>query len=1508
MRRLASIVFKGALWGFIALWLAYTAAYFRFNDATLGAFITRKVSTVERGRFVLERARFPYWGGLASIVLNTAAHVEGEAFTLFDPDGNKVIRVPVVYADIHIQELVVSLAKTALTAGHQFFLTLHFPSAYIPSGWAVIAPTRSTWGQEKVEVNLVEAMTPKKKSESTGGAVIIRVDEVVLGDVGFGMGFSGTDGKPSWWAKLDGVRANAALNYDSSHELATPEGPYFFFRLWNIRSPVAKLQLGEYPFPLENLTAAEFGVHDNVRQDLHFQADGRTLSADVHAEGALVDAYSEHPGVRLTLDVVNGRGPLALLPAPLSTWLSGNPRARVAINGPFSHPIIDGDVHEIDANLEGIKLTDGDAKLHFDEGKLTLHPARGKLARGQASADVDFDLRAGAWSGLVTLKGVDPSAIPKLPRAAATELAGRLDGKVRLSGNLVTRRERIELAHLTAELVRDKGGGHLPRSLKLVGDGEYTPAIIKLKGVTASGEGVTVGADGAIDPRSGRVDAGLRIDAAAGSSLFARWGAPAGLRAETLHADGHVSGALVRPTLSLHGVATNVSYARRTLDKLEADLSLRAGTLVLSDLHGAGLGATIDGQAELGLFDGGLDHPKATPTVLAQLTAHGLSVTALTGWLGVTGHADVDVNLEGALAHPHGRASLTLPRLEIQGDEYTGGALRLAFDDEGASVQELSLHRTRGGSVGGSGRIRWNGDMDLRLLPRDFPLVAIPWVKTFPVALAGTLSGDMHIGGTLDHPVPGGILSLIAFKVREVLLGKGDLKMDPGTDAIHLSGKFFDNLVTVDGWLTLVPKVSVSATITVQNLPLEKLVPELQSVAEIHGLATGAIRFTLDTESGLTFAQLDLKQLTLTLSSTDENGRSQRLIVKNQDAVQATFDGSSINIKQANLYSRIGEFTMHGTVGKVNNVYMKGQIGLELLEYFFRGLFEHTHGPATVELTISGDLQRPDVTGYVNIGSGKGGAAELVPRGLDGKLTLVVPSGRIDVTPQQISLTNVVVSTEQGKDAHASGRVMLDHWSPGAIQASVRGDISPRLFQWGLPEQVGDASGGISLDVAIGGNWRQPTWHGTATVKDLLFRARKLSRDVKFDGGTVTLDNYDVFIGCPRAGAARPGCQSLHGSINDEQHLDRIDGRVSFGENMSLRNIDIWLDGTDIAYGQPGWEIKISPRVELVGSSQQLTLKGAIDLVEGRYYQSFDLAGMIFTPKRTTEVSEPFWQGIPLLETMRLNLRAQSRSTLLVKNNLADLALTANLDVGGTLSEPRLDGEITLEEGGRITWPGFRYSFDTHTGQVTFQQDKKIPDETPLIDLTADTTYTDNQEQSHTLILHLTGTALSPRLDLTSQEGWTRSQVLSVLLFNQSPDELRRITQGSPTVATPTTSGTATDNIAKTLTGATLGQFISDPLRRQLSLDVVNLQFGGNSVQLDACKRVTRGLKACGSSEIGFTGSSRFGGSIELRVTDRPAELSGVGRIEYYTHGVDTLQDSLTSGRGELRLRIPLGY
>ena len=42
-------------------------------------------------------------------------------------------------------------------------------------------------------------------------------------------------------------------------------------------------------------------------------------------------------------------------------------------------------------------------------------------------------------------------------------------------------------------------------------------------------------------------------------------------------------------------------------------------------------------------------------------------------------------------------------------------------------------------------------------------------------------------------------------------------------------------------------------------------------------------------------------------------------------------------------------------------------------------------------------------------------------------------------------------------------------------------------------------------------------------------------------------------------------------------------------------------------------------------------------------------------------------------------------------------------------------------------------------------------------------------------------------------------------------------------------ASSATDTVAKTLTGATLSQFISDPLKRQISVDVVNQEFDETS-------------------------------------------------------------------------------
>src|SRR5262249_11375093 len=152
-------------------------------------------------------------------------------------------------------------------------------------------------------------------------------------------------------------------------------------------------------------------------------------------------------------------------------------------------------------------------------------------------------------------------------------------------------------------------------------------------------------------------------------------------------------------------------------------------------------------------------------------------------------------------------------------------------------------------------------------------------------------------------------------------------------------------------------------------------------------------------------------------------------------------------------------------------------------------------------------------------------------------------------------------------------------------------------------------------DVRLRGAWSRPEWQGTAAVKDLVFRVRKLERDLRIDGGTIAFDNFDVAIGCPRSGRKPDRCRSLSGLLGEGSRISRVDGRISFGEELSLKNLDVWVDGSEIDYHQPGWSVKFSPQVELYGNGNQLTLRGNINLVEGRYSQNFELVSMIFRPK-----------------------------------------------------------------------------------------------------------------------------------------------------------------------------------------------------------------------------------------------------------------------------------------------------
>src|SRR5207245_248752 len=87
-------------------------------------------------------------------------------------------------------------AKMAVT--QRFYLDLHFTHAWVPTGFGVITHTPSTWGKPAPEVNIVAAMSPRKKKPYDGGEFRITVEDAQLDQIQFAIGLSNLEGRTSW--------------------------------------------------------------------------------------------------------------------------------------------------------------------------------------------------------------------------------------------------------------------------------------------------------------------------------------------------------------------------------------------------------------------------------------------------------------------------------------------------------------------------------------------------------------------------------------------------------------------------------------------------------------------------------------------------------------------------------------------------------------------------------------------------------------------------------------------------------------------------------------------------------------------------------------------------------------------------------------------------------------------------------------------------------------------------------------------------------------------------------------------------------------------------------------------------------------------------------------------------------------------------------------------------------------------------------------------------------------
>jgi outer membrane protein assembly factor BamA/autotransporter translocation and assembly factor TamB len=202
-----------------------------------------------------------------------------------------------------------------------------------------------------------------------------------------------------------------------------------------------------------------------------------------------------------------------------------------------------------------------------------------------------------------------------------------------------------------------------------------------------------------------------------------------------------------------------------------------------------------------------------------------------------------------------------------------------------------------------------------------------------------------------------------------------------------------------------------------------------------------------------------------------------------------------------------------------------------------------------------------------------------------------------------------------------------------------------------------------------------------------------------------------------------------------------LDGALEFAA-MTLSGGLLNIQAQGVALEVPrGLRSEIDALLTFRPDPRNPSLTGDIRIAQSAYTETITIAAL------ARQAALPIGGSVverPYLERLQLNLAVTTTENIVVDNNYGRLAAEANVRVVGTVSQPGLEGRITLEEGGEIYLAG--RTFRITRGDISFADRRHIH---PEFNIAAETNVTGGDM----VTLTLTGTLERPTIDLTSENG-----------------------------------------------------------------------------------------------------------------------------------------------------------
>lgn len=1427
-------------WTLVALvsTVGYWALHRWLNDERIARLVTNLSSAQIAGEL---RYGSIHWSprAIVDLAMGTAHPIEVKDFAIVDPTGRVVVSVPLLRAKVELFPLIVRQ-------------NIQIHDLRLNGGRCVVAPMSGD------RIGLIEAFSSPSPG---GGAPVVSAQDFRVSGVEFLLDYPGLK------LSLKQIAAEGSSYYGGGDPAV--DGMKLKASL---TAAQGLLSVGTYVVPLGDLRTKWVEINAASPQELQVNLSVSAAGTPVSVQGRLKELFRAVPKFALAVRADKLR-PLArrLLDTEVA---SAKAQTRFSIRGPVVKPRLQGSISGLKFATDKVNVQEISTDFRLGTKRLRLENVQGKAFSGRLRGKGNIEFTDGDWQGQLRVDGVDLKPLHSL-------LDGDLSGSLRLSGQTTPPYRQLAVMSLT---LQRRKRGWLPKELALRGTAHLSPQVIDLADFSLEGEGnqLTV-SRGSVNLKQKRVNLFVNLDASHLGSWLKRRGRP--VVARSARAELNIKG--VFPHLHASGNATvnHLGYGKMRLPRADAVIDFDGGRINIRNLRSSAYGGLLNGAGTVDLFDGSVLRPLAKPVLSANLKATLLDLQKLGLGDYMTGKASGTFGISGAIDQLRGVADLRLAQLNVMDDPYSGGDLRFGVLKDRVTIYESNLVREKGGRVQFYGDLYYDGRLGMTAETQAFPLSGVPGVSKIPLGLAGLIDGKVALSGKLSDPRLEGEIRLSKAKLRTMILGQGRIQLTPKADRIEVAGHFFEKLANLTGHIFVRPQPSLHLDLDIRRFPLEKAIHELSSVGDIKGQADGRITLDADTSRGLYYASVRLNQLSLRLRYRPPGSRNDRTArLTNRGPIVALWQDGVFDIKKSEFESAIpgrgdnsASFSMGGQLtGAKPDLWLNGRVSLAVLEFFLTRRVNRIRGEARADIKLLGTWKKPDLKGEFSLH----GTSVKLP---NFDQTIEIPEARVRLVPGALTLDLLQLRVGD-HSINAKGELLLDdRLRPDFVELNVDGEINMKLINLFFPSRVSQASGSAKIiKLKVEGLVNDPSIAGRIEVQRIDVVPRGVGRLLALTSGTIDFDGYQYSIVKPLVGQYDEGQLTITG-----------DARFN---RMEPIDVNVRIVGAAIPFRKPKiYSAEANFDLQLVGDNPDFTLKGEVDLVDTRYVREFDFVKELAIKPRVYEQDDPLWKESAFLRDLKLNLALRSSGEMLVKNQYGKMGLSGKLKIEGTLSKPRLDGQVRATEGA-FKFPGLWGEYSLNRGEIIF--DKDYPTDESTLDVLAESQHTDPSGTDYRIQVQLKGNLKNFQMKLSSIPKLDQGQILTLIATGRTTDQLRSQLRGSQDGA-----ANIADEQIKSLTGRIISDILSEKIKDATGLDVLQLKMGSRSFEAKACKKFSRWAELCGSTDAGLQGEVSAKAEALFLIHDY---LRLTGEVERLDTRLDTDTDDPTRARGLLKFRYRL--